>query len=160
MNLPVHPGKVLRLFAPLWPLLAISLWLHWEAWQAEPLLFAAIASLPLVAAFATGLMRERWRLELTPDALIHHTLGRSERFEWTRMGPLQLASAPLPAMLFVRTFWFAYPLDEARALDERARKLLGARILCVFGDLSPQETIKQIEDWRVLYAPSARPALR
>lgn len=145
MNLPVHPAKVLRLFLPLWALLALSLWLHWESWQAKPILFTAIASLPFLAAFAAGLMRERWRLELTKDALVHHTLGRTERFEWKRMGPVQIASAPLPAVLFVRTFWFAFPLDE------RVGKILGRRILCVFGDRSPAETIKQIEDWRALY---------
>lgn len=160
MSLPVHPVKVLRLFAPLWALLALSLWLHWEAWQAKPLLFAALAALPFAAAFASALMRERWRLELTADALIHHTLGRTERFEWTRMGPLEMRSAPLPAILFVRSFWFAFPLDAPRALEERAGKFLGRRILCVFGDLSPAETIKQIEDWRALYASNARPALQ
>lgn len=152
MSLPVHPAKLLRLFAPLWALLALSLWLHWESWHAKPLLLATIASLPLAAAFAGGLMRERWRLELTPEALIHHTLGRTERFEWARMGPIELRSGPLPAILFVRTFWFAYPTDEAHALDERARQLLGVRILCVFGDHSAADTIKQIEDWRALYA--------
>lgn len=153
MSLPINPAKVLRLFAPLWALLALSLWVHWQAWQSKPILLGAIAFLPLAAAGAAGLMRERWRLELTPDALIHHTLGRSERFEWARMGPVQLRPAPVSHLLFLRSFWFAYPLDAPRTLGERGAKLLGRRLLCVFGDHTPAETIKQIEDWRALYAP-------
>lgn len=155
MSLPVHPLKVLRLFGPLWALLAISLWLHWESWQPMPILFGTIALLPLAAALAASLMRERWRLELTSDALIHHTLGRTERFEWARMGPLTVRASALPSILFVQTFWFAFPLDAPRALEERASKHLGRRILCVFGDSSPAETIRQIEDWRALYARRA-----
>ncbi|GAM99948.1 hypothetical protein U91I_03606 [alpha proteobacterium U9-1i] len=152
MSFPVHPAKVLRLFAPLWMLLALSLWLHWQSWQTKPILFAAIAFLPLAAAGAAGLMRERWRLELTADALVHHTLGRAERFEWARMGPLTIAPSPLPSFLFVQTFWFAFPLDAPRALEERASQMLGRRILCVFGDLPARETTKRIEEWRALYA--------
>lgn len=148
MNLPVNPGKVLRLFAPLWALLALSLWLHWAEWEAMPLLFAAVGSLPLAAAGAAALMRGRWRLELTPDALIHHTLGRSERFEWTRMGPVSLRAGPLPSWLFVSTFWFAFPLDAPRRVEERASALIGRRILAVFGDHSAAETIGQIAAWR------------
>jgi len=152
MSFPVNPEKVLRLFSPLWALLALSLWLHWESWQAKPIMLAAVASLPLVAAFAAGLMRERWRLELTADALIHHTLGRSERFAWSRMGPIEIKPAPLPALLFVRTLWFAYPLDAPRGAEERATKVLGRRILCVFGDVSARELVEQIEAWRALNA--------
>lgn len=152
MSLPVNPAKVLRLFAPLWALLAISLWLHWDAWEARPVLLAFVAGLPLAAAAASAFIGERWRLELTPDALIHHALFRVERFEWTRMGALTLAPAPLPSILFVRTFWFAFPTDAPRALEERASQALGRRILCVFGDLSARETIAQMEAWRALHA--------
>jgi hypothetical protein len=52
--------------------------------------------------------------------------------------------------LFVRTFWFAYPLDGARTLEEHASALIGRRLLCVFGDKSPADTIADIEAWRVL----------
>ncbi len=152
MNFPVNPEKVLRLFSPLWALLALSLWLHWESWQAMPILLTAIASLPLVAALAAGFMRERWRLELTSGALIHHTLGRTESFAWSRMGPLDTKPAPLPSLLFIRTLWFAYPLDAPRDAEERATKLLGRRILCVFGDHSAREIVEQIEAWRALNA--------
>ena len=152
MTLYVHPMKVLRLFMPLWALLALSLWVNWASWQSKPVLFAAIAFLPVTAAGAAALVRERWRLELTPKALIHHTLGRTERFEWARMGPLETKPAPFSDLLFVRTFWFAFPLDAARTVNERATKLLGRRLLCVFGELAPQETIKQIEEWRAIYA--------
>jgi hypothetical protein len=152
MSFPVNPEKVMRLFSPLWALLALSLWVHWESWKSQPILLAAIASLPIAAALAAGLMRERWRLELTPEAFIHHTLGRSERFEWSRMGQIEMKPAPLPDILFVRTFWFAYPLDAPHNVEERAMKLLGRRILCVFGDHGARETIRQIDEWRALNA--------
>jgi hypothetical protein len=152
MSFPVNPEKVLRLFSPLWALLALSLWLHWESWQSMPIMLAAVASLPLVAALAAGLMRERWRLELTAEALVHHTLGRTERFAWSRMGPLEIKLAPLPGLLFVRTLWFAYPLDTANGAEERATKLLGRRILCVFGDHTARELVEHIEAWRALNA--------
>jgi hypothetical protein len=132
MSFPVNPEKILRLFSPLWALLALSLWLHWESWQSMPILLAAIALLPLVAALAAGLMRERWRLELTAEALVHHTLGRTERFAWSRVGPIEIRPAPLPVALFVRTLWFAYPLDAPHGAEERGSALLGRRILCVF----------------------------
>jgi hypothetical protein len=154
MTFDVDPMKVMRLFAPIWALLALSLWVHWSEWLTRPVLFGAIAFLPLGSACAAYLARHRWRLELTPQALIHHTLGRSERFEWVRMGPLTMAPGPVSDLLFVRTFWFAYPLDGARSLEEQAAKLIGRRILCIFGDRSPRETIRIIEDWRALYAPT------
>lgn len=152
MNLPVNPSKVLRLFAPLWLALALSLWVHWHEWATRPALFATIASLPVMAAIASALMRERWRLELRTDALVHHTLGRREVFGWSRMGPIELKRAPVADLLFVQTLWFAYPLDGPRTLEERASTLLGRRILCVFGDLSARETIAEIEAWRALNA--------
>jgi hypothetical protein len=150
--LEVNPVKFGRLFAPLWPVLTVSAWLHWDEWLQNPALFAAIAGLPIVAALlAATVLRRRWRLELTPDAMIHHTLARTERLEWTRMGPLTLKPAPLPEPLIVRTFWVAYPIDEPRTLEERATKLTGKRILCVFGDKSAKETIAEIEAWRALH---------
>lgn len=156
MILPVNPAKVLRLFAPLWALLALSLWINWSAWASRPISLAAIAVLPIGAALISGLMRERWRLELTPGALTHQTLGRRETFEWHRMGALQLQPAPISHLFFVRTFFFAFPLDRAETLEEHASRLTGRRILCVFGDQSAVETIRQIEAWRALYARSER----
>lgn len=152
MSLPVNPAKVFRLFASLYVVLALSLWLHWSVWQTEPVLFAAIAALPLVAGVASGLMRERWRLELTPDALIHQTLGRREVFAWRRMGPLHLRAAPLAELLLGPTFWFAFPLDGPRSLEERGSVVTGRRLLCVFGDLDARETMAQIEAWRRVHA--------
>lgn len=143
------------MFAPLWALLALSLWVHWESWQTKPIMFGAIASLPILAALLSTLARERWRLELTPEALIHHAIGRSERFEWARMGPLEIKAAPVSDLLFARTFWFAFPLDAARSLEERGTQLLGRRILCVFGDHAAPETVRLIEEWRALYARAA-----
>lgn len=149
--------KVMRLFAPLWALLALSLCVRWAEWTARPALFAAIAFAPLAAAGIAYLVRDRWRLELTPAALIHHTLARAETFEWARMGPLTMKPAPISDLLFVRTFWFAFPLDGARNLEEHAARLIGRRLLCVFGDRPPQETIRIIEHWRALHAPASRP---
>ena len=151
VNLPVHPGKVLRLFAPIWLLLALSLWINWVDWQSKPVLLAAIALLPLLAASATHLLRDSWRLELTAESLIHHTLSRSERFDWARMGPIVLGRARISDLLFVRTFWFAFPLDAPHSLSERGSRLFGRRLLCVFGDLSPVDIVTQIEEWRALY---------
>jgi hypothetical protein len=75
---------------------------------------------------------------------------RTERFEWSRMGPITLAPAPLDVIL-QPTFWFAYPVDVPSGLAKHGRKVLGRRILCVFGDLGPLETIAEIEAWRALY---------
>lgn len=152
MMLPINPSKILVLFAPLWVLMGVSLLLHWQRWQASPLLLTFVACLPIVAALAATLLRDRWRIELTPQALIHKTLGATETFVWARMGPIELAPAPLPAQLFVRTFRFAYPIDAPRTVQERATQVLGRRLLCVFGDQSPTETIRTIEAWRALYA--------
>ena len=152
MTLPVNPAKVLRLFAPLWALMALSLGIYWQSWQSQPIAFAAVASLPIGAALLASLVRDRWRLELTPEALIHHTLGRSESFAWARMGPLELKGAPLLDRVLVRTFWFAFPLEAPLALKERVASVVGRRILCAFGDHTALETIKQIETWRALYA--------
>lgn len=154
MSLPVNPSKVLQLFAPLWVLLGISLLVHWQAWRDAPLLLAFVASLPIAAAAGSALLRDRWRIELTPEALIHKTLGATETFEWARMGPIELAPAPLPAQLLVRTFRFAFPIDTPRNPQERAARLLGRRLLCVFGDQSAAETIRTIETWRTLHAKS------
>lgn len=152
MSLPVNPSKVLQLFAPLWVLLGISLLVYWQSWQASPLVLAFVASLPIVAAMGAALLRDRWRIELTPEALVHKTLGATETFEWARMGPIELAPAPLPAQLLVRTFRFAFPIDAPRNPQERASQVLGRRLLCVFGDQSPAETIRTIEAWRTLHA--------
>jgi hypothetical protein len=159
MSLPVNPTKVLHLFAPLWLLLAISLPLYWERWQAAPLLFAFVAGLPIAAAIAASFMRERWRLELTPTALIHRTLGVTETFEWSRMGPIELRSAPFALSMFVRTFWFAFPTDAPTTVQEHGARLIGRRLLCVFGDLSPTETVDTLEQWRALHAGRAAAAL-
>jgi hypothetical protein len=152
VTLEVNPVKFGRFFAPMWLLLTVSALVNWESWQTKPLLFAAIAAMPVIAALlAATVLRGLWRLELTSEALTHHTLGRTERMEWTRMGPLMLKPAPLPEPLIVRTFWFVYPTDEPRDLMERATKLTGKRILCIFGDKSTKETIAEIEAWRALY---------
>lgn len=153
MTLPVNPVKVLHLFAPLWVLLGISLLVQWQSWRDALHLLAFVGLLPVAAAMGASLVRDRWRLELTPEALIHKTLGATETFEWRRMGAIELAPAPLPAQIFVRTFRFPYPLD-ARTPQEHAARALGRRLLCVFGDQSPADTIKSIEAWRALYVPS------
>jgi len=155
MTLPVNPTKILWLFAPLWVLLGISLFVHWQTWRDAPLLLAFVASLPIAAAAGSALLRDRWRIELTPEALIHKTLGATETFEWARMGPIKLAPAPLPAQLLVRTFHFAYPLVAARTVQERTARVLGRRLLCVFGDQSPAETIETIAAWRTLHAKAS-----
>lgn len=153
MYLPVNPTKVLRLFAPLWLLLALSLLLHWQRWQESPLILAFVGALPVAAALIAGLMRDRWRLELTATALVHRTLGFTETFEWRHMGPLHVKPAPILS-IFLQTLWFAYPIDAPQTLQQRGARLLGRRLLLVFGDHSAAETIKMIEDWRTLHTAS------
>ena len=95
MTLELNAGKLLGLFTPIWVLLALSLAVNWNDWQDRPLTLAWVGGLPFAA---TGLLwsfgRRRWRLELTPTALVHHTLGRTERFEWDRMGEIAVDGAP------------------------------------------------------------------
>jgi hypothetical protein len=54
-------------------------------------------------------------------------------------------------LLFTPMMWFPFPTDGANNVSEHAAKLMGRRLLLVFGDRSAKEALKQIADWRALY---------
>lgn len=149
MTFELNPGKLLGMFAPLWALLAVSCLVNPDAWAGEPWTFAWIAALPLVA---TGLLwgfgRRRWRLELTPTALIHHTLGRTEVLEWRRMGPIAVSAVPGLDLVSPSTLHFAY---AGEGLEGAVGQVLGKRLLSVFGDGGVKRLVGQIEDYRRLH---------
>jgi hypothetical protein len=151
MTFELNPMKAMRMFSALWVLLIPSLWLYWADWARQPIMLALVGGLPVWAAMAAYFIGRRWRLELTPDALIHHTLARREVFPWGRMGQLEIKRGPL-VLLFTPFLWFPFPTDGATNVSEHASKLIGRRLLLVFGDHSAKEILKQIEDWRELYA--------
>jgi hypothetical protein len=67
------------------------------------------------------------------------------------MGAIEIRRGPL-ILLFTPMMWFPFPTDGARNVSEHASQVIGRRLLLVFGDHSAKETLKQIEDWRALYA--------
>lgn len=150
MTLDLNAGKLLGFFALIWPLLIVALLVKpagWTAWEV-----AVFFAFPLVA---TGLLwavaRRRWRLELTPEALVHHTLGRTERFDWRAIANLEVRGLPLPHMLGPRTLRFTYPAAADGSGPPRT-------LMLVFGDQSAVETALTLERFRVLYAQApARP---
>lgn len=143
MTLELNAGKLLGLFTPIWVLLALSLAVNWTDWQDKPLTLAWVGGLPFAA---TGLLwsfgRRRWRLELTPTALVHHTLGRSERFEWDRMGEIAVDGVPGLDLISPSTLRFAYG----------GGGVIGRRLLCVFGDGGARRLKREIDDYRRLHA--------
>lgn len=142
MTLELNAGKLLGLFTPIWVLLALSLAVNWTDWQDKPLTLAWVGGLPFAA---TGLLwsfgRRRWRLELTPTALVHHTLGRSERFEWDRMGEIAVDGVPGLDLISPSTLRFAYS----------GGGVIGRRLLCVFGDGGARRLKREIDDYRRLH---------
>lgn len=150
MTLDLNAGKLLGFFAPIWPLLVVALLVNPGAWS--PWQLAAFAAFPLVC---TGLLwllaRRRWRLELTPDALVHHALGRTERFDWRAIGQFEVRGLPLHQMVGPRVLRFTYPVAADGSGPPRT-------LMLVFGDQSPIETATTLERFRALYAKApARP---
>lgn len=153
MTLDLNAGKLLGFFALIWPLLVVALLVDpgaWSAWQV-----AAFCAFPLVA---TGLLwamaRRRWRLEVTPEALIHHTLGRTERFDWRAIANFEVRGLPLPHMVGPRILRFTYPAAAADGAGPPRTLML------VFGDQSPTETAITLERFRALYAKAPAPPAR
>jgi hypothetical protein len=89
-------------------------------------------------------------LEATPQALIHHTLGRTERFDWRAMGAFEVHGLPLPGWFGIRTLRFAYPVAPDGSGPAR-------RVLLVFGDQSGVETAATLERFRQLYVHAPAP---
>ncbi len=150
MTLELNAGKLLGLFTPIWVLLALSLAVNWADWQDRPLILAWVGGLPFLA---TGLLwtfgRRRWRLELTPTALVHHTLGRTERFEWDRMGEIAIDGVPGLDLISPSTLRFAY---SGGGIESAVGDLIGRRLLCVFGDGGARRLKREIGDYRRLHA--------
>lgn len=150
MTFELNAGKLLGMFAPIWAVLAVSLWLNWDDWQGKYLTLIWVAGMPIaMTALLWSLGRRKWRLELTPAALIHHTLGRTERFEWARMGAMGVSRVPGLDLVAPSTLHFEY---RGEGVEGVVCGLLGRRLLCVFGDGGSGRLLSQIEDYRRLHA--------
>jgi hypothetical protein len=151
MTLELNAGKLLGLFTPIWVLLALSLAVNWADWQDKPLTLAWVGGLPFLA---TGLLwtfgRRRWRLELTPTALVHHTLGRTERFAWDRMGEITVDGVPGLDLISPSTLRFAY--SGGGRIESAISGVVGRRLLGVFGDGGARRLKRDIDDYRRLHA--------
>ena len=144
MTFELNGGKLLGLFAPVWALMALSWWVNPQPWLADVWTFAGLAAMPLVASGLLWMLgRTRWRLELTPSALVHRTLGRTEVFDWALMGQIGVSRVPGLDLVSPSTLHFAYP----GAVGGRP----GRRLLCVFGDGGADRLLRQIEDYRRLH---------
>ena len=86
--------------------------------------------------------------EFTDEALIHHTLGRTERFEWPRMGPVEVAWVRLGHLPVARTLRFAYPVEDPRTVAEQVTSRFGRRLLPVFGDQPLRQQALLMDMWR------------
>ncbi len=150
MTFELNAGKLLGFFALIWPLLLVALLVNpsaWSVWQA-----AGFFAFPLVCtAGLWAIARRRWRLEATPQALIHHTLGRTERFDWRAIGHFEVHGLPLPGWFGIRTLRFAYPAAPDGSGPAR-------RLMLVFGDQSGVETAATLERFRQLYIRAPVPA--
>ena len=150
VRLPVDPGKLLKMTWPLYALIALGMALNPAEWlrPSLPVFFALGA--PLLLPLLGILARGRWALELTPDALVHHTLVGPERYAWTRMGVVELRLVHVVHLPLARTLWFPFPTDAPQTLRERTTAVIGRRLLAVFGDRPAHETAERLESWRRL----------
>ena len=149
-ELPVNPVKLLRMTGPLYALMALGVLLNSASWWPPTPLIVAVPLIPMLLPVLGWMGRGRWRLEITEEALVHHTMGRTERFEWPRMGPVSLSWVRIGHLPVARTLWFPYPVDDPRTASEQITARLGRRLLPVFGDRSLRETAAELEMWRVI----------
>lgn len=152
-ELRVDPLKLAAMFWPLYALIALAVAVNPRAWLPPSPRDALTLATPLLFWVLGWAVRRRWRLEVTPEALLHHTLTRTERFEWARMGPVETRCLHVVHLPMARTLWFPYPLDAPRTVEERITARLGRRLLPVFGDRSARETAAELERWRALLSP-------
>ena len=149
MTFELNGGKLLGMFAPIWALLGLSCLVNPAAWVADTVSVAIAAGIPFVASGGLWLLgRRKWRLELTPQALIHHTLARTEAFDWTLMGLIGISRLPGLDLVSPSTLHFAY---AGPGLPGAAGQVIGRRLLCVFGDGGTDRLLRQIEDYRRLH---------
>ncbi len=148
MLLPVNPARLLLMTWPLYALMALGALVDPREWlQATPLTVGVLLA-PLLLPLLGVVAGRRWSLEATPDALLHHTLTRTERFAWSRMGPVETRAVAVNHVPVARTLWFAYPTDAPRTAGEQISARLGRRLLPVFGDRNLGQTAEALEAWR------------
>ena len=151
MILPVNPGKLVAMAWPLYVLVALSVLLRPGDWTHLTASNALIAATPLLL-FGMGVLgRDRWKLEVTPEALVQHGFLRSERFEWRRMGPVGVGWIDVFHIPVVRTLTFLHPTDAPTTLAQQVTSRFGRRIPAIYGDRSARATAEMIEGWRKLY---------
>ena len=163
MQLLVSPAKLLWMTWPIYALMALGVLLNPREWLPVTPSTAGIVAIPLLLPVLGYAARNRWRLEVTPDALLHHTLTRVERFEWARMGPVQTRWMRIGHLPVARTLWFPYPTDAPRTPGDQITARLGRRLLPVFGDRSLTQTAAELESWRTLTHPlieAVRPSIQ
>jgi hypothetical protein len=131
----VNPIRFGGLFTPIWLLLAPSLWLYWDEWMASPVSLALIGGLPVIGALAAIPLRNRWRLEFEPDALVRRTLWRTERYEWSR---IDACAATKGIFGLFRSVVITGRLTGPGLNDMRA-------LLPIFGDLSAKGLAREID---------------
>jgi hypothetical protein len=149
MTFDLNASKLLGLFTPFWLLLGLSFAVNWDEWVRSPLLLIPAAGAPLaVIALLWGFGRRRGRLELTPTAMVHHTLGRTERFAWDRIGEMKISGAPGLDLVAPATLHFAY---RGEGVGGMVGGLIGRRVLCVFGDGGGRRLLREINDYRRLH---------
>ena len=147
MTLRLSPVKLVMMFWPIYILAAAGALLRPADWL-QPIPIAVLALAPVVVFLLGGVIGDRWRLELTPTALLHHTLWKVEEYAWERMGPVELRLREVLRLPLLRTLWFRFPLDAPHSFGERLTKRTGRSLLLVFGDRSARETRDLIEAWR------------
>ena len=163
MQLLVSPAKLLRMTWPIYVLMGLGVLLNPREWLPLTPTTAAIPAIPLLLPIIGYVARHRWRLEVTPEALLHHTLTKVERFDWGRMGPVQVRWLGIGHLPVARTLWFPYPTDAPRTPGEQITFRLGRRLLPVFGDRSLTQTAAELESWRTLTHPliqAVRPSVQ
>ncbi len=148
--LPVNPLRLVRMAWPLYALVAVAVAVHPSAWWPPTPVTAFVLATPLLLLALGWLGRGRWRLEFTDTALVDHTLGRSERFEWPRMGLVHVGWVHVGHLPVARALRFAYPVDDPHTLAEQVTSRFGRTLLPIFGDRPLGEQAALIELWRGL----------
>jgi hypothetical protein len=158
MILALNPLRFAAMFSPIWLFVAPSLYLYWNDWMSQPWLLAGVAGLPLWAWVFARLVQDRWRLEITSNGLVHHTLAGAELFEWSRMGPVALKGRGPHG--FFSALVFAFPVDNDARLGftpgadgpgELIAKYIGRSILAIFGAMKPRDLAAYVEAQRVAH---------
>lgn len=131
----VNPIRFGGLFMPIWIPLAPSLWLYWDDWIATPISLALIGGLPVIGAAFGILMRNYWRLDFEPTALVRRTLWRTERYEWSNIDSCTATKGVLGVF---RSVVITGRLTQPAPPEMRA-------LLPIFGNLSAKGLAREID---------------